>query len=347
MHFLTKQKTGATPTVDKYFRVAMADLIRPQRLWRRLPGHHARPVRQLGPHLFATEAAAVLVRHCTKYELQTLEKLRPEKCFYVIDDDLPAIVQDSALPPDYRRRTQAFMEDMLPRILRLCHAVVAPTPEILRHYAATHETCLLEPAAVHIRDDFRHFDTAENFTIVFMGTRAHLADLNMIAPALADFCRDHPDARLMTFLGRHAPRQLRNLPNIKHLRPRRWPAFHRLIMRKAWHAALAPMRDTQVNRARSFNKLLDHAAVGAAGLYSAESCPAITRVVRHGEHGLLVDNSPEAWRAALEEIHRNRTLAQRLARNAARLAGELGSSVRCRRFWLQRLCPDTSLHLPS
>jgi len=170
-----------------------------------------------------------------------------------------------------------------------------------------------------------------------MGTRSHLGDLEMITPALADFFSAHGDAHLVTFLGKHAPKALKGFRNITHRPTLKWPAFRRFMADSAWHAALAPMRETPVNRARSFNKLLDHASVGAVGLYSAAACPAIARAVRHGMHGLHVKAHAHDWLDALEYLYHNREHARKMAQKGAEQARVLGNPERCRQFWMKEL----------
>jgi glycosyltransferase involved in cell wall biosynthesis len=79
---------------------------------------------------------------------------------------------------------------------------------------------------------------------------------------------------------------------------------------------LAPLDATRFSASKCPNKYLETAAAGAAGIYSR--LPPYTAYVRDGETGLLVDNDEAAWRAALERLHRDRTLCRTLGDNARR-----------------------------
>ncbi len=77
-------------------------------------------------------------------------------------------------------------------------------------------------------------------------------------------------------------------------------------------------------------KFLESAAVGAAGIYSR--LPPYTEHVTHAETGLLVENRPEAWWSALEQLYADAALRRRIAASAA------GVVRQC--FATERLLPD-------
>ena len=336
---------GATPTVDKYFLGPMAPHV--ARSGFPLPRLNVfaganKPVRQLGPHLFATASHAVLLRHCTPDEFRILDERRfpAENVHYVIDDDLKAISEDPAVPDSYRIRTRTWMTDDLPRILELCGQIIAPAREILSAYGS-HEHRLLTPCMLKAGTSFRHHERKGPFRIIYAGTGSHAADLEMIAPALAGFCAAHEDVRLVTFLGKHAPASLQGHKRIRHHNPLRWPLFRAYMEHARFHAALAPMRETPVNRARSINKILDHALLGAAGIYSAGACPQIDQAVEDGKNGLLAASAPGEWRDALETLYANRDMTRDIAINGASSASILGAPAPKRAFWKQALdLPD-------
>ncbi len=326
---------GDTPSVEKYFLGPNRDLVASRPSIRRFPEF---PIRRLGPHLFAKGEAAVLIRHATERELAILERRRFRRLAYVLDDDLDAITRDPAINADYRGRIATFLEGPLRRILHLATDFVAPSIPLLESHAArAAHSHFLGPALTLPTPDMAHFETEETFRVVFLGTRSHLQDFTQLSPALARFLKVHPDAHLDTFLGRWAPAELRGLPNATHHAPLKWPAFRRMLKRHRWHVALAPMRPTDVNRARSWNKLLDHVATGAATLVTEGCCPALDAALAGGKFGLPLPGTPECWREALEWLHLDRTRAARLARTGAIRARQIAAPEATRDFWLRFL----------
>ncbi len=318
-----------TPSVEKYFLGPNRDLVASSTPFRRSP---ETPIRRLGPHLFAKGETAVLIRHATDRELAMLERHRFRRLAYLLDDDLDAIARDPSINAAYRRRVAAFLEGPLHRILHLATDFVVPSIPLLERHA-DRTIHFLGPALTLSTPDMAHFATEETFRIVFLGTRSHLRDFSQLAPELGKFLKMHPDAHLDTFLGRWAPAELRGLPNATHHAPLKWPAFRRMLECRRWHVALAPMRHTDVNRARSWNKLLDHAAIGAATLITEGACPALDAALDGGKSGLPLPGNPQCWREALEWLHRDRTRAAHLARTGAVRARRIAAPEATRNFW--------------
>ncbi len=314
-----------TPSADLYFLYGVGDLI---------GAAETRPIKRLGNNLFAAGERYVLVRYASPEELAHLDAARPRRFFYVVDDDFSALIADETLPADYRRRVAAFTVQALPNILALDPEIVAPNRRLFAALGRR-DGHLVEPAHGALSDDFGHFDSLAPLRLVFAGTRSHAADLADVAAGIAAFLDKHPQARLVTFLGRHAPgplnrhRQADNRPALD------WPAYKALLTTERFHLAVAPMRASPANEARSANKLNDHAAFGAAGLYGriGPYCDRIT----HGRDGLLVGDAPADWQEALSGLaghpHRMRTIAQ----SGLALARKLGDPARLRQFWLRQL----------
>ena len=149
-----------------------------------------------------------------------------------------------------------------------------------------------------------------------------------------------PDIRLTSFLGKQAPDSLKGLKNARHREQKSWAAYRRFMAKSRFHLALAPYRETPFNRARSCNKILDHAAYGAAGLYSAR--PPLADYVTNGADGLLLADEPQQWTRAIEELLAAPDEMQRLARAGAQLAQKLGEPARAKAFWLNLLGLDAS-----
>ncbi len=322
-----------TPTLDIYFFEPLRDLIRPSgpRAVTRRTGHE-QPIRRLGPNSFICNNRAVIIRYATAAELGQIRKMQPERCAYVIDDDFAVLEDDLSLPEDYRRRLMRFKQDILPAILALSGLVVAPNPLICKAYGD--KTCeLVHPSALSICTDFSHFGSGAGINLVFSGTRSHLADLAFIAPAIAQICAQYPHVTFTTFLGKYAPKCLMGQNNIIHRKPLTWNKFRQVLANERFHIALAPCLDTPFNRARSINKLLDHAAFGAAGIYSA--LPLFSQNVMTSKEGLLAGQQEQDWFCAMESLVNHPEKARQLAIAGARKAARLGNPARLRRFWRQ------------
>jgi glycosyltransferase involved in cell wall biosynthesis len=138
-------------------------------------------------------------------------------------------------------------------------------------------------------------------SIGYMGTPTHDDDLRMILPALRIIAERYPDQVVFEFIGvmrqRSTREALAGLP-VRFASPRPQEQEYPLFMpwythRMAWDIAIAPLRDTPFRRCKSDVKFLDACALGSATVCS--DVAAYSGTVQHGETGLLVPNTTEAW----------------------------------------------------
>jgi hypothetical protein len=311
----------ATPTADIYFLNAMRDAV------------SAGAVQALGPNVYGAGGRYVVLRYANDRELALLEAARPRQLFYVIDDDLEALSRCRDLPAGYRARLSGFVGRSLPRILALADVVLAPNPLLLTRFP-DHETGLVSPSYCSLSDGFDHFGDGP-LRLLFTGSRSHAGDLEIIAPALERLCATWPGIELTTFLGSAAPPPLRRLGNVINRPALSWAAYRRYMETARFHIALAPFRRMPTNECRSHNKVHDHAAFGAAGLYG-DILP-YRNVVSHGADGLLLPPEPEAWFEALARLIDDRATTRRMAQAGVALSRRTGSPALLRTFWCQRL----------
>ena len=314
---LPEKPRAETPTTSLYFSVPMAEVLEAGRLQR------------VEPNVFLARDTLVVMRHWSATTRRLLKE-RPEvQVIYFIDDDLWGLQDDESLGAAYlgrlRRLAKAFDEELRPRTA----AVVSPSPRILAHFADV-ETHLLAPALIHPLAGLDHHDEADGpVSMVFCGTASHLADLSALSGALAEIMRGG-GLHLTTFLGTWVPEALR-LETCTHLAPQSWADYRRTITTMRFHIGLAPLEPTAFNMARSGSRLLDHAVLGAAGLYSATG--PFSELVDDGINGRLVDGGPEVWGEAISALAADRSLCRRLAEGGQATAVKVGDPGRVRRFW--------------
>jgi hypothetical protein len=316
------------PSISLYFSDPLADLIGSDS-----PAAE-RPIQKLSRTVFACGKRAVVVRYAFKRDIEVLRSGRFERVYLLIDDDLESLEQSEGLPADYRKKLIGYRDGLFRRLMELVTDVVAPSENILKAYARK-RSVHLDPAQCHKAGALVHHQSVRPFDIVFAATRSHLQDLRHIAPALAQVLRQRPDARLTTFLNGHAPVSLKTLPNAIHLPMMEWTRYRAFVAENRFHVAIAPALDTPFNRARSISKLHDHAAFGAAGLYSQQQ--PFDRIVTHNKSGILLSNEPSDWRNALLDLAERRDKVLKIAAGGQILSQTLGDMRRVRMFWMREL----------
>lgn len=325
---LTRRKPGLIPSSSLYFADPMADLIGTR------TEHPERPIRCIGNHLYAVGRKAVLIRYATPTDVRILARRRFERVYLVIDDDFFSLAENDGLPADYRHRLIGYRDGTFREALGYVTDVVAPSESILQAYGRK-RAVQLDPAQCHQAGALAHHEARRPFDVVFAATRSHLQDLSHFAPMLAQFLKARPDARLTTFLNGHAPRPLKRLANAIHLPMMDWTDYRVFVSQNRFHAAIAPALDTPFNRARSISRLHDHAAFGAAGVYSRQK--PFTGIVADGQSGVLLPNEPEAWLNTLNRLADDRISTHTLARGGQVLSQTLGDMRKVRNFWLKEL----------
>ncbi len=177
--------------------------------------------------------------------------------------------------------------------------------------------------------------------IGYMGTKNHDEDMELIAPALHRLHQRYGARIEIQIVGIVAQegslKALHGLP-YRVLAPPHGIPDYPLFMTwftstMQWDIAIAPLRDNPYNRCKSDIKLLDYAALGAAGVFS--------RIAPYAElpagTGLLVDNTAAAWTEALEQLLGDDALRQRIAHTARQYVFSQRTLQKCAGLWPQAI----------
>jgi hypothetical protein len=98
---------------------------------------------------------------------------------------------------------------------------------------------------------------------------------------------------------------------------------------------LAPMLDDDFHRSKTNNKFREYAASGIAGIYS--DVPLYSTWVENGKTGLLVENRPKSWYAALVRLIEDVGLRRQISENARERVHDLYSEDAFEQKWLQQI----------
>ncbi len=319
---------AASPTSSMYFSEPLAHLIG------RSNNSSKKLIRQISATLFVYGKSAVIIRCVNRSDLIFLANQYFEKIYYLIDDNLFVLGCDDGLPADYRKRLHDYRESLLKDFLPFITHVVAPSPLILESYKGKIHH-LLHPARCHQSGSLDHHRNYDSFDIVFAATRSHVKDIEMITPQLVQFLDQNPKAKLTTFLGRHAPKSLLDVRNVRHHKPMSWPEYRRFSREHRFHVAVAPAVETLFNRSRSISRLHDHSAFGAVGLHSAIA--PFSKFVDHGYDGFLVGPSSTEWYEVLSGLISLPDNLRPIAAAGQAKSASLGNIEHVRDFWIREL----------
>lgn len=321
-----------TPTATIYFAGPMAGLIG-------RPGERSRPIWRLGPNVYHRHGAdpqTVVLRGFDARTRSAMASHAPARLHYVIDDDVAAGMHEPDLSPRYRKRLARLHDGAMARMLAHAHHVYASSEALCaRLHPLNARVEPIAPVLAAPVADLSHHGLGPDggpLRVVFPGTRSHRADLESIAEGVRRFLEARPGAALTTWLGDAAPAALQ-LPNARHHAGLDWPGFRDVLREQRYHAALLPARPTAFNAARSHNKVLECASLGAVPVVGRAMPYA--GLVEEADAGTVVEDND--WFAALSRLDDDRATLRALAERNAALAMRIGRPERLLRFWSERL----------
>lgn len=309
--------TENSPTADLYFANACADWIADGRVVR------------YAPTVFASPTTRLVIRHDGRAPAASR---RPSE-IYLLDDAIDLKGADDALSPYWRFKLKVVEKAAADAVLPGAAAAVVSSPalaEMIRTRAPGLDVRMLDPYWSDPLSDLKHHGEA-TLRIAYLGSQVHGPDFEPLAPMLAEFLSETPEAELILAGGHEALSPFANHPQVKSLGPQPWAKYRQTLRRLNPHVALYPLRDTPFNAARSLNKLIEHAVAGAAGLY-ADTWPGAGLAQEAGA-GMALPADPAAWKSALMGLAFQRRMTADMAAKGVDLAASLNSAEAQRALW--------------
>lgn len=208
-------------------------------------------------------------------------------------------------------------------LMRAAHGLIVSTEPLARRLRALNPRIEVVPNQID-EQLFRRRSTEASspsapLVMGYMGTPTHLDDLLMILNPLREFLQKFAGQVLFETLGvadAHMLREMFAEGTVRHLsvpRPKAdYPEFARWMDANIhWDFAIAPLSDSDFASCKSDLKILDYGILGIPGIFS--DVTSYRSSIRHGENGLLTENSAGAWGAALAHMATQHTQRQAMA----------------------------------
>lgn len=136
----------------------------------------------------------------------------------------------------------------------------------------------------------------------------------LVVPAIRDVAARYGGRVEFEFVG-WMPDELGEVPHVTlHPQIVDYRGFLEYKISRQWDIGLAPMTGGLFEACKTNNKYREYGGCRVAGMYSAAS--PYVECVRHGETGLLVENDPGAWTAALVALIEDPPLRAAIAERA-------------------------------
>ena len=251
------------------------------------------------------------------------------KLIYMLDDDLQAVPPGLDSATYYR---DAFVRRTREKIMHRCDVLLTHSPLLATKYGMgfSHIVMIEQPSMT--RPGYR-LRLEGPVRIGFSGSLDRAVDvqavLGQVLPALVD---KYGERISIEFFGAEPP-------VAKALSLRCYPytssaeAYYQQMAELGWEIGLAPLPESPFYQSKYYNKFVEYASYGMAGVYTA--LPPYAGVVQDGVDGFLCRNSSEAWFECLCRLIEDAALREHVGREAARRAEDFSLDRVAKRLWKQ------------
>lgn len=215
---------------------------------------------------------------------------------YFMDDDLldPEVLV--GLPQGYARRLRRKAVDHASWLRTYCSQLWVSTPSLCAKYGQAGAQ-LLEARPVPVE----RIETPVR--VVYHGTLSHRAEIEWLHDVMKKVVEREPRVEFQLFGDAKVNALYRDVPRVLVLHTMSWPSYLRYTSTHLADIGLAPLLPARFNHARGPVKFFDYARMGAVGIYS--DIEPYKGFVRQAVDGLLIDNEPEHWVAAVCQLVRD------------------------------------------
>ncbi len=233
------------------------------------------------------------------YELQLVKRLHGagKYLIYIMDDDLFHIPPEVTSASYYNQKA---IQRYIREILETSDAVMSPSPVLLEKYAVNGRKAIRieEPAIAPAPWEPR--SPGAPVKIGFAGSVDRMGDLEgILKESLLQIRREYGNRAEFEFFGAN--------PSFAGELGARWipytesyDQYRTTLQGLRWDIGLAPMPDTPFHACKHYNKFVEYAAAGIAGIYS-EVGP-YRRLDAFPGCAVMCPNRAEAWTAALRRL---------------------------------------------
>jgi glycosyltransferase involved in cell wall biosynthesis len=253
---------------------------------------------------------------------------------YDIDDNFFDLPIDTALGRYHRERSRI---KMLKEYLRLAHLVRVYSTPMYAHVQKLNRnvTKVLAPLDWRLIKSPGNMSEHDAIKIVYATSRTddHLAEI--FKQPLIRILEDYREQVQVYFLGYNPP-EFRKYPNV-FFQPMifDYELYLKSFSSAGYDIGLAPLLDDKFHRSKTNNKFREYGASGIAGIYS--NMEVYSTCVVHNKTGLLVQDDPDAWYAAMALLIENHALRRRIQVGALKFVRANYSQEMFSTLWYQQI----------
>ena len=253
-----------------------------------------------------------LVRSDSELEVELAKKWKRagKRLVYVLDDDLLNVPDTISSGAFY---AQKVVRKSIQTLLELCDVFLSPSEKLREKYGMVKSAPIEEPSLRHPTKVTHHDGPVR---IGFAGSVDREKELDeLLSKVIETLLEQYGECISVEFFGAHPKlADTNSLHCISYCDS--YEEYQRIMEALDWDIGLAPMPNTPFHACKHYNKFVEYAGYGIAGVYS-EVAP-YTHIVRHGENGLLCGNDVGSWIAAISRLIDDKVLREHISANAQR-----------------------------
>lgn len=270
--------------------------------------------------------AVILGRLDSWYELQLVKKLKKagKYLLYILDDDLLNIPESASSASYYR---QESIRGSIREMLEMSDAILSPSPLLLEKYAGGGKKAVqVEEPAIDPIPYIPH-RPGDPVKIGFAGSIDRIGDLEEILQgALTAVKGKYGKKVAFEFFGA-VPSFARELDAKCIPYTESYDSYRKTLNEAHWDIGLAPMPDTPFHACKHYNKFVEYAAAGIAGIYS--NVAPYDRLRVFPDCTVLCRNDADEWVREISRLVEEEKLRERMRKAASETAAEKLNVRRC------------------
>lgn len=256
------------------------------------------------------------IRSCEEIEKIIISEAKKAGRYliYFLDDDLLNIPSDS-LSAGYFN--QATIRDNIQANITMCNMLWTTNKNIKNKYSEYIDIGVVINVPVE-KDEVYLINKLTSETndfrkvkIGFAGSKDHGAFVqSILSDVIQELLRDYGDSIEVEFFG-CKPKFLESNKDIIYIPyVNNYSDYKQIIRDRKWDIGLAPLKDTAFHRCKYFNKYIEYSSLGISGVYS--NVEPFNFIVKNYYNGIVVENTPHAWKEAILELVTNNVLRRQI-----------------------------------
>ena len=245
-----------------------------------------------------------------------IAKKAGKKLIYVLDDDILNVPNYLSSAPYYLLPST---NKNIRTIMSNCDTFLTPSLVLLEKYGKDfkYKFLISEPSLNRINKKPEN----DKVKIGFAGSIDRAQDLNeILEEAITEIVNKYGNSIDIEFMG--AKPEFVDKLHLKHLPYQDgYDAYTAFMAKCNWDIGLAPMPDTKFHRCKYFNKYVEYASFGIAGIYS--NLEPYTYGIKDKVNGLLANNTTKDWVKAISTLIENEKLRKKISKKCLQEANEI------------------------